>query len=81
MLNENLRMKVRTPAMIRAMEEHFMAFDNVALAGPNYRSFASPDDQVIFSIHEFTAGLFSVMIYMKKVSNLEVVIMKTLYYH
>ena len=61
MLNENLRMKVRTPAMIRAMEEHFMAFDNVALAGPNYRSFASPDAKR--PSHIFNTRIYSWIIF------------------
>ena len=44
MLSDNCKFKVRTGAFIRAFEEHFMAFDNVALCGPCYASFAPKNE-------------------------------------
>lgn len=40
LLSDNIKWKLRTGAWIRGFEEHFLAHDNVAIAGPNYGKFA-----------------------------------------
>ena len=57
MLSDNCKFKVRTGAFIRAMEEHFMAFDNVALAGPCYLNFAPKNENR--GCHIFNTRIYS----------------------
>jgi hypothetical protein len=40
-LNNNLKIKVGDATAIRVMEDFVLRYDNVLMAGPNYRSFAS----------------------------------------
>ena len=57
MLSDNCKIKVRTGAFIRAMEEHFMAFDNVALGGPCYTNFAPKNENR--GCHIFNTRIYS----------------------
>lgn len=57
MLSDNCKFKVRTGAFIRAFEEHFMAFDNVALCGPCYASFAPKNENR--GCHIFNTRIYS----------------------
>ena len=57
LLTDNCRVKLRTGAFIKGMEEHFMAFDNVAIAGPNYRSFVVPNSKQ--PSHVFNTRIYS----------------------
>ena len=57
MLSDNCKFKVRTGAFIRAFEEHFMAFDNIALCGPCYASFAPKTENR--GCHIFNTRIYS----------------------
>lgn len=57
MLSDNCKIKVRTGAFIRAMEEHFMAFDNLALGGPCYTNFAPKNENR--GCHIFNTRIYS----------------------
>lgn len=57
MLSDNCKIKVRTGAFIRAMEEHFMAFDNLAMGGPCYTNFAPKNENR--GCHIFNTRIYS----------------------
>lgn len=45
-LNRNLKARVETGAIFRAMEDFVLRYDNVAVSGPNYGSFCKKTDSV-----------------------------------
>lgn len=45
LLSDNCKFKVRTGAFIRAMEDFFNRYDNVAIVGPNYSKFALQNEK------------------------------------
>ena len=56
-LCDNIKWKLRTGAWIRAMEDHFLAHDNVAIAGPNYGKFATQND--VHPSHIYNTRIYS----------------------
>lgn len=45
-LNNNLKLRCVSPSFWRAMEDHVLRYENVAMAGPNYFMFASRKTQM-----------------------------------
>lgn len=56
-LNQNLRVKCQTGAYIGAMEDHFLAHDNLAISGPHYRMFALSNER--HPSHTYNTRIYS----------------------